>query len=98
MTPEQLEQARARMKRARDVRAQKRLHVDEVSGAVAVAVPPSYDLVFGIRRIHTGSFSGLWELVKFDMQGDIVKSHEVLVDADLKPVVMANILKMIRAS
>ncbi len=42
------------------------------------------DLVLTIRRLHVGSFSGLWELCRVESDGTI----KVITDANTKQIVM----------
>jgi hypothetical protein len=89
------EAARQRMNKARAVRmanlakknghvgsavSEPPLHTDAVSG---VEVAP--DLVLTVRRIHVGSFSGLWELARVEPDGSI----KVITDANTKAIVIS---------
>jgi len=51
-----------------------------------------YDVVLAIRRIHTGQFHGLYELVRLDLDGDSVVGVHVITDGNDK----ATMLNMMR--
>lgn len=53
--------------------------------------PSRFDLVLGIRRIRGGNFSGLWELSELVEESGILKSVRVMTDANIKPIVIAQI-------
>lgn len=52
-----------------------------------------YDLVLGIRRIRAGNFSGLWELSELSVEGEICRAVRIMTDANIKPIVIAQIGK-----
>lgn len=54
-----------------------------------------FDIVLGVRRLRTGSFSGLWELTELDVApGSTVK--RVLIDASTKAFVVRKAWEAIR--
>ncbi len=50
-----------------------------------------FDLVLGIRHIRSGNFSGLWELTQLAVDPVQSVTIKVLTDANVKPIVMAQI-------
>lgn len=88
------EAARQRMAHATAVRMAKRNArfaepVQDVPTATLEApqqpvTAPVHDLVLTIRRIHVGSFSGLWELGRVNADGTI----KIVTDANTKAMVI----------
>lgn len=95
MTPEQKDAARQRMAHATAVRVAKRKQREELStpnevnrGNVAtleISATDAPDLVLTVRRLHVGSFTGLWELCRINSDG----SKTVVTDANTKSIVMS---------
>lgn len=74
--------ARERMAHARSVREAKRQA--EPLPQVSVDIQPQPDLILTVRRIHVGSFAGLWELCRIEKDGHVT----VVSDANDKMTTM----------
>lgn len=85
MNDEQKAAARERMAKARAVMLENRKNRATTEKELPVVrVDNEPDLVLTIRRLHVGSFAGLWELGRVMPDGSI----KVLTDANTKSIVI----------
>lgn len=83
------EATRQRMAKARSMRKPKgvSIRLDEIapSNEPFTTVIEKPDLMLTVRRLHVGSFSGLWELCRINSDG----SKTVVTDANTKSIIMS---------
>lgn len=83
MNDEQKAAARERMAKARAAR-KPRVPTIYAEAPLKVEVNNSPDLVLTVRRLHVGSFAGLWELGRVESNGSVT----IISDANTKALIM----------